>query len=411
MTVDYIGKHVEPAQEALISSESAPASLISRNVALLFAIACGLAVANIYYAQPLLDAISNEFGITHSSVGIVITITQVCYALGLLLLVPLGDLLNRRWLIAGQMLVSVLALIVVGTAPTSMVLFIGIAAVGLLAVVTQTLVAFAATLAAPAERGRTVGVVTSGIVIGILLARTFAGVLTDLAGWRSVYLVSAVLTLIMACVLFRVLPHYEQKRESLSYLQLLHSLLTLFAQERILRIRAALALMIFTAFSIFWTSLVLPLSAPPLSLSHTAIGAFGLAGVAGALAAARAGRLADRGLGQRTTGVALILLLISWLPISYTQHSLLALVVGIVLLDLAVQAVHVTNQSMILTLRPEARSRLTAGYMIFYSIGSATGSIASTSIYVYSGWNGVCLLGAIVSALALLFWVLTRRLK
>ncbi|MDQ0089579.1 putative MFS family arabinose efflux permease [Paenibacillus anaericanus] len=411
ITVDYIGKHVEPAQEALISSESAPASLISRNVALLFAIACGLAVANIYYAQPLLDAISNEFGITHSSVGIVITITQVCYALGLLLLVPLGDLLNRRWLIAGQMLVSVLALIVVGTAPTSMVLFIGIAAVGLLAVVTQTLVAYAATLAAPAERGRTVGVVTSGIVIGILLARTFAGVLTDLAGWRSVYLVSAVLTLIMACVLFKVLPHYEQKRESLSYLQLLHSLLTLFAQERILRIRAALALMIFTAFSIFWTSLVLPLSAPPLSLSHTAIGAFGLAGVAGALAAARAGRLADRGLGQRTTGVALILLLISWLPISYTQHSLLALVVGIVLLDLAVQAVHVTNQSMILTLRPEARSRLTAGYMIFYSIGSATGSIASTSIYVYSGWNGVCLLGAIVSALALLFWVLTRRLK
>ncbi|CAN7506962.1 MFS transporter [Paenibacillus sp. LjRoot153] len=383
---------------------------MSQKLALLFAIACGLAVANIYYAQPLLDAISNEFDITPSSVGIVITITQVCYALGLLLLVPLGDLLHRRWLIAGQMLVSVLALIVVGTATNSMVLFIGIAAVGLLAVVTQTLVAFASTLAAPAERGRVVGVVTSGIVIGILLARTFAGVLTDLAGWRSVYLVSAVLTLIMACVLFRVLPHDEHKRESLSYLQLLRSMLTLFAQERILRIRAVLALMIFTAFSILWTSLVLPLSAPPLSLSHTAIGAFGLAGVTGALAAARAGRLADRGLGQRTTGVALILLLISWLPISYTQHSLLALIVGIVLLDLAVQAVHVTNQSMILTLRPEARSRLTAGYMIFYSIGSATGSIASTSIYDYFGWNGVCVLGAFVSASALLFWLLTRRI-
>ncbi|NIK25988.1 MFS transporter [Paenibacillus lupini] len=383
---------------------------MSRNVALLFAIACGLAVANIYYAQPLLDAIATEFGITHSSVGMVITITQVCYALGLLLLVPLGDLLNRRLLIAGQLLVSVLALIVVGTAPTSMVLFIGIAVVGLLAVVTQTLVAFAATLAAPAERGRAVGVVTSGIVIGILLARTFAGVLTDFAGWRSVYLVSAGLTLIMACVLFRVLPHDEHKRESLSYLQLLRSLITLFAQERILLIRGTLALMIFAAFSILWTSLVLPLSTPRLSLSHTAIGAFGLAGVAGALAAARAGRLADRGLGQKTTGVALILLLISWLPISYTPHSLLALIVGIVLLDLAVQAVHVTNQSMILALRPEARSRLTAGYMIFYSIGSATGSIASTSIYAYSGWNGVCLLGAIVSALAFLFWALTHRI-
>ncbi|WP_339271616.1 MFS transporter [Paenibacillus sp. FSL R5-0470] len=386
-----------------------PVSIISRNVALLFSIACGIVVANIYYAQPLLDAISNEFGISHSFVGLVITITQIFYALGLLLLVPLGDLLNRRWLIAGQMLLSVLALIVVGTATSSKVLFIGIAAVGFLAVVTQTLVAFAATLAAPAERGRVVGVVTSGIVIGILLARTFAGVLMDLAGWRSVYLVSAALTLIMACVLFRVLPHYEHKRESLSYLQLIRSMFTLFAQERTLRIRAALAMMIFTAFSILWTSLVLPLSAPPFSLSHTAIGAFGLAGVAGALAAARAGRLADRGLGQKTTGVALILLLISWLPISYVQHSLIALIVGIILLDLAVQAVHVTNQSMILTLRPEARSRLTAGYMIFYSIGSATGSIASTSIYVYFGWNGVSLLGAIVSALALLFWLLTKE--
>ncbi|MEK4295169.1 MFS transporter [Paenibacillus sp. FSL R5-0914] len=386
-----------------------PVSIISRNVALLFSVACGIVVANIYYAQPLLDAISNEFGISHSFVGLVITITQIFYALGLLLLVPLGDLLNRRWLIAGQMLLSVLALIVVGTATSSIVLFVGIAAVGFLAVVTQTLVAFAATLAAPAERGRVVGVVTSGIVIGILLARTFAGVLMDLAGWRSVYLVSAVLTLIMACVLFRVLPHYEHKRESLSYLQLIRSMFTLFAQERTLRIRAALGMMIFTAFSILWTSLVLPLSAPPFSLSHTAIGAFGLAGVAGALAAARAGRLADRGLGQKTTGVALILLLISWLPISYVQHSLIALIVGIILLDLAVQAVHVTNQSMILTLRPEARSRLTAGYMIFYSIGSATGSIASTSIYVYFGWNGVSLLGAIVSALALLFWLLTKE--
>lgn len=406
---DQTDKKADTVQGGLRASQSVSISVISRNVALLFSIACGIVVANIYYAQPLLDAIANEFGISHSFVGLVITITQIFYALGLLLLVPLGDLLNRRWLIAGQMLLSVLALIVVGTATSSIVLFIGIAAVGFLAVVTQTLVAFAATLAAPAERGRVVGVVTSGIVIGILLARTFAGILMDLAGWRSVYLVSAVLTLIMACVLFRVLPHYEHKRESLSYLQLIRSMFTLFAQERTFRIRAALGMMIFTAFSILWTSLVLPLSAPPFSLSHTAIGAFGLAGVAGALAAARAGRLADQGLGQKTTGVALILLLISWLPISYVQHSLLALIVGIILLDLAVQAVHVTNQSMILTLRPEARSRLTAGYMIFYSIGSATGSIASTSIYVYFGWNGVSLLGAIVSALALLFWSLTKE--
>ncbi|MCM3337730.1 MFS transporter [Paenibacillus sp. MER TA 81-3] len=389
--------------------EKATVSSMPRYVALLFATACGLAVANIYFAQPLLDTLASEFGIGHSSVGIVITITQICYALGLLLLVPLGDLLNRRRLIAGQMLLSVLALIVVGTAANSTMLLIGMAAVGLLAVVTQTLVAFAASLAAPAERGRIVGVVTSGVVIGILLARTVAGILTDLAGWRSVYLVSAVLTLIMASALFRVLPHHEPDRTSLSYPQLLRSVLMLFAQERILRIRAVLALLIFTAFSILWTSLVLPLSSPPLSLSHTEIGAFGLAGVAGALAAARAGRLADRGLGQRTTGVALTLLLASWLLIGYTEQSLSALIIGVIILDLAVQAVHVTNQSMIYAVRPEAQSRLTAGYMIFYSIGSAAGSIASTNMYALAGWTGVCLLGAAVSAFALLFWALTRR--
>ncbi|TQR98736.1 MFS transporter [Paenibacillus ottowii] len=391
------------------TAETAPVRVLSRSVALLFAIACGLAVANIYYAQPLLDALAHEFGITHSSVGFVITVTQICYALGLLLLVPLGDLLNRRRLITGQVLLSVLALIVVSFAPTRTILLIGMAMVGLLAVVTQTLVAFASTLAHPTERGQVVGLVTSGVVIGILLARTVAGVLTDLAGWRSVYLVSATLTLFMAVALLRVLPKNKPSSATLSYAQLLRSVIALFVQERILRIRAVLALLIFTAFSILWTSLVLPLSAPPLSLSHTAIGAFGLAGVAGALAAAQAGRLADQGLGQRTTGTALVVLLLSWLPIHYTEHSLLALALGVILLDLAVQAVHVTNQSLIFNVRPEARSRLTAGYMIFYSIGSATGAIASTHMYTYAGWSGVCLLGTGVSALALIFWVVTRR--
>lgn len=398
-----------PHQTVANATETAPIPSLSRSVALLFAIACGLVVANIYYAQPLLDALANEFGITHSSVGMVITITQICYALGLLLLVPLGDLLNRRRLIAGQMLLSVLALSVVSFAPTRTILLMGMAMVGLLAVVTQTLVAFASTLANPTERGKVVGLVTSGVVIGILLARTVAGVLTDLAGWRSVYLVSAILTLFMAVALLRVLPKNEPTSATLSYPQLLRSVILLFVQERILRIRAVLALLIFMAFSILWTSLVLPLSAPPLSLSHTAVGAFGLAGVAGALAAARAGRLADQGLGQRTTGIALVVLLLSWLPIRYTEHSLFALVLGVILLDLAVQAVHVTNQSLIFNVRPEARSRLTAGYMIFYSIGSAIGAIASTHMYIYAGWNGVCLLGAGVSALALIFWAVTRR--
>lgn len=397
------------SQETHTPSDSIHASSMPRYMTLLFAVVCGMSVANIYFAQPLLDHLSKEFGIDYSTIGILITITQIFYAVGLLLLVPLGDLLNQRRLIIGQMLLSVVALIIVGTASSSTVLFVGIASVGLLAVVTQTLVAFAATMAAPAERGRVVGMVTSGIVIGILLARSISGILTDLAGWRSVYLFSAALMLCMVCTLFRVLPNVEREVKTLSYAQLLSSVFMLFVQERVLRIRAILALLIFTAFSILWTSVVLPLSAPPLSLSHTAIGAFGLAGIVGALAAARAGKLADQGHGQRTTGIALLLLLISWWFISFTEQSLLALVIGIVLLDLAVQAVHVTNQSIILTLRMEARSRLTAGYMVFYSIGSATGSIASTQIYSHYGWNGVCWLGASVSAVAFLFWALTLR--
>ncbi|MED3322494.1 MFS transporter [Bacillus thuringiensis] len=384
---------------------------MSHALALLFATACGMSVANIYFAQPLLDQLSNEFSINHSIIGVVITVTQIFYGVGLLLLVPLGDLLNQRRLIVGQMLLSTTALVIVGTASSSMVLFAGMALVGLLAVVTQTLVAFAATIASPTERGRVVGIVTSGIVIGILLARTFAGILTDVAGWRSVYLFSAALMLLMVFMFIKMLPHVKREVKSLSYPELIRSVLTLFIQERTLRVRSVLAMLIFADFSILWTSLVLPLSTPPIALSHSAIGAFGLVGVAGALAAARAGKWADQGYGQRTTGIALALLLISWLFISYIEQSLIALVIGIVLLDLAVQAIHVTNQTMILPLHTEARSRLTAGYMVFYSIGSAGGSIASTQIYAHFGWGGVSLLGASVSAFALLFWAMTRRVK
>ncbi|MED5017433.1 MFS transporter [Paenibacillus chibensis] len=384
-------------------------SSLSRYTLILFALACGVAVANVYCAQPLLDQLSNEFGISPSTIGAVITITQLCYAAGLLLLVPLGDLVRPKKLIISQMLLYVLALTGIGLSPTVTVLFAGLAAVGLLASVTQTLVAYASALAATAERGRVVGFVQSGIVIGILLARTFAGLLTDVGGWRSVYLTSGALMLLLVGLLYRALPHVERPMASLSYPKLLRSTLLLFVQERTLLVRGGLAILIFASFSILWSSLVLPLSAAPYSLSHTAIGAFGLAGAAGALSAAKAGRLADRGWGQRTTGIALVLLTASWLFIGLTERSLLGLIVGIILLDLAVQAVHVTKKAMIMAVRPEAKSRLTAAYMMFYSIGSATGAILATNAYAAFGWIGVCILGATISAFALVFWGITRR--
>lgn len=247
------------------------------------------------------------------------------------------------------------------------------------------------------------------MVIGILLARFVSGVLADVGGWRLVYLSSAALTLSMTVLLAWSLPRHSRNEAPQSYAKLLWSIPLLFVREPLLRVRAVLALLIFMTFSIFWTAMVLPLSAAPMSLSHTEIGLFGLAGMAGAIAASAAGRLADRGLGERTTGLALALMLVAWLPIALMQWSIWPAIIGVVALDLAIQAVHVTNQSMIFARRPEARSRLVAGYMVFYSVGSATGAIASTTVYGDGGWSGVCMLGAGVSTLALVFWAATRR--
>ncbi|MEU7410182.1 MFS transporter [Streptomyces sp. NPDC042638] len=376
----------------------------------LFAVACGAAVANVYFSQPLLVTMGHDLAMSPALIGSVVTLTQIGYALGLFFLAPLGDVADRRRLIVAQLLLLVVALAVVAAAHTAAILLTGMAATGLLAVVTQTLVAFAASLAPPAERGRVVGLVTSGVVIGILLARTASGLVADLAGWRSVYLSSASLTALLALILHRVLPRPgTAPPTTLRYGQLLHSTITLFAQERLLRLRAVFGLLIFAAFSTLWSSVALPLSEAPYFLPHSAIGALGLIGVAGALAAAAAGRLNDRGLPRRTTGLALALLAASWLPLAFIRSSLWALVVGVILLDLAVQAVHVTNQTLIYAVRPDAGSRLIGGYMVFYSIGSATGAIAATTLYSVAGWGAVCALGAAFSCLGLVLWAFTRR--
>jgi predicted MFS family arabinose efflux permease len=384
---------------------------LSRGTALLFAVACGLSVANVYFAQPLLDAMANDLGITPGAIGIVVTLTQTGYALGLILIVPLGDLWDRRRLIVGQTVLSAIALVLVGTASGAVALLIGMILVGLMAVVVQVLVAFAATLATPAERGRAIGTVTSGVVSGILLARFVAGTLADIGGWRLVYLVSAALMLVMAALLARVLPRHRPgggaEARTRSYSALLRSTATLFAAEPILRERAAFGLLIFASVNVFWNSIVLPLAAPPFALSHTSIGLLGIIGVAGALAARNSGRLADLGWGRRTTGLSLMLLLAAWLPIAFLATSLWFVVVGVIMIDLAVQAVHVTNQSLIIAARPEAASRLIGGYMVFYSIGSGLGAIGSTAVYAMAGWIGVCILGAGISSVALLFWVIT----
>jgi predicted MFS family arabinose efflux permease len=383
---------------------------LTQTLLLVFAVTCGMSVANIYYAQPLLDLMAATFAISPASIGLVVTLTQVGYSLGLVFIVPLGDLVDRRKLAVAQTFLSAAALVVVGTALHIGVLFGAMLVVGLLAVVVQVLVAYTATLATPSKRGRAVGLVTIGVVIGILSARFVSGVIADLGGWRSVYLISAALMFAMSASLAWLLPRNVTTPTSESYGEILRSIPTLFLRDPLLRVRAALALLIFASFSTLWTALVLPLRAAPLFLSHTQIGLFGLAGLAGALAASGAGRLADRGMGRCTTGIALALLTSSWLPIALLHSSLVALAIGVILLDLAVQAVHVTNQSLIFAAHPEARSRLVGGYMVFYSIGSGIGAISATTTYASHGWPGVTILGATFSAVGLVLWWLTRHI-
>ncbi len=381
---------------------------LSRAQTLLVAAAAGMSVANIYYAQPLLDLMANDLGISPSSIGLVVTLTQVGYALGLIFVVPIGDLIDRRKLIIVQGLLSAIALVVVATAGAKAMLLAGMGVVGLLAVLVQTLVAHAAALATPTQRGGVVGTVTSGVVTGILAARSVAGTIADYGGWRTVYLTSALLTVAMVGILVKALPRQEVERHPETYLSALISVPHTFVSEPALLFRGVLALLIFASFSTFWTALVLPLSAPPFSYSHTSIGLFGLVGPAGAIGATCAGRLADRGYGRWTTGISLSLLLASWALIAFLPSSISLLLMGVFLLDLAVQAVHVSNLSVVVSLHPQKSGRLIGGYMVFYSVGSAVGAITATAIYARYGWSGICVLGGAFSGIALLVWIAGR---
>jgi len=402
-------------RDALVTPESAVtaggglAADPRRGLWILFAVAGGLAVANISLADPLLVTIADEFAVSRTVAGLIVTATQIGYGAGLILIVPLGDLIDRRRLIVSLMIASGLALLVVARAPSFGALLAAVTGVGLLAVLTQLLVAHAALLAGPAARGRVVGIVTSGVITGILSARAISGALADLLGWRAVYLVSGGATLVMSAVLLAATPRQQRLGAAMPYPRLVGSLGRLLMEERRLRSRGALAFLTFGANAMLWASLALPLRAPPFSLSHLEIGLFGLAGVTGAFGAMLSGRLADRGMAQRATSIGLGAMLLSWLPIWGLPLSLWSLGFGILLIAFGLQTVHVTSQALILARRPEAQSRLVAVYMVFYAAGSAAGAILATLAHAHAGWSGVCLAGALTSLAGLLLWLLVDR--
>ncbi|MEG7498038.1 MFS transporter [Enterobacter hormaechei] len=376
---------------------------LSPALILLMSVATGLAVASNYYAQPLLDTIARAFDLSASSAGFIVTAAQLGYAAGLLFLVPLGDMFERRMLIVSMTLLAAGGMLITASSQSLTMMIIGTALTGLFSVVAQILVPLAATLASPEKRGKVVGTIMSGLLLGILLARTVAGLLASLGGWSTVYWVASVLMLIMALALWRGLPKVKQENH-LNYPQLLASVFSLFTRDKLLRTRAILGCLTFANFSILWTSMAFLLAAPPFNYSEGVIGLFGLAGAAGALGARPAGGLADKGKSHMTTSAGLVLLLLSWAAIWYGHVSVLALIVGILVLDLTVQGVHITNQTVIYRMKPDARNRLTAGYMTSYFIGGAAGSLISASAWQHAGWTGVCAIGAIVAAINLLVW-------
>jgi predicted MFS family arabinose efflux permease len=375
---------------------------------LLLAVVCAVAVATIYAAQPLLRSAGTDLGLAPGTVGWLVAAGQLGYLLGLLTLVPLGDLVDRRRLIAGHLALTAIGTGVVSAAPTAALVLTGLGVAGLFAVVVQIAVAYAAAVSSPADRGRTIGVVTSGVVLGILGARTLAGYLAGPAGWRGVYLLLAGASLLLAVVVSVALPP-DPRRATEGYRASLAAMVRLVTGDGVFRGRALLALWLFASFGTLWSGVALPLGDAPRHLSPARIGLLGVAGLAGALAAARAGRWADRGRADAVTGWSLLVLVVSWVATAQLAHSVWLLVAGIVLLDFAVQAVHVSSQHLVTAYQPAHASRVIGAYMVFYSVGSALGAVTTTIAYSVAGWSGSCLLGAGYATAGLVTWLGHRR--
>lgn len=366
---------------------------------LLFAVACGVSVANLYYAQPVLQSVARTFSTTPGTAGLVVTFAQLGYAAGLALLVPLGDLIARRALVPAVLVVTAAGLVLSATAPGIGVLIAAGLVVGSGSVAAQMLVPMAASLADDDRRGHVVGVVMSGLLLGILLARTVSGIIAGFSSWRLVYAVAAVMTITLAFVLRRLLPD-DGIRPKIAYRTLLASTARLVVHESLLRRRILFGALAFAAFSVFWTTMAFLLAGAPYHYGAFTIGLFGLVGAAGALAATFAGRWADRGWTKTTTLVFATLIAVSFVPLWMGRHDLVALIVGVVILDVGVQGIQVTNQSLVYRLAPEARSRVNSAYMVCYFAGGAVGSSVGASIYGAHQWLGVCVLGGGIGAVA-----------
>ncbi|EKU79891.1 MFS transporter [Massilia timonae] len=381
---------------------------ISSRMTLLLAAAAGIIVANLYYAQPLVGPIAAALGMPPGATGLVVTLTQIGYCLGLLFIVPLGDLLENRRLIVSGLVATGAALALAANAGTAWQFLLAALAIGLGAVVAQVLVPFAAHLAPEATRGQTVGKVVSGLLLGIMVARPVASVLAGFGGWQAVFGIAAALVLLLAVVLHFKLP---QRRPAATqrYGALIASLWPVLANTPVLRRRALYHAGLFGAFSLFWTVAPQALSGPDFGLSQNGIALFALVGMAGAVASPIAGRLADAGHTLGATAIALAVGALSFLLPLFAPHSkplaLGLLAVAAIVLDAAVAANLVLGQRALFALGAEIRSRLNGLYFALFFAGGALGSALGGWVYAQYGWHAALVTGMLLPALALPAWL------
>ncbi|NUP75383.1 MAG: MFS transporter [Sinomonas sp.] len=381
---------------------------MTRRLTLLFAVTAGAAVGNLYWAQPLLEAIAGDLHAAPAAAGWLVTATQIGYAAGILLIVPLGDVLDRRRLLAVVMLASAVALVLCAVAPSMAFLLTAVSLLGVTTVAGQILTPLAGDLADDAHRGRVVGTVVAGILTGILASRVISGLVASAGGWRAVYAAAAVAVVVLAVLLYRVLPPLAPKAR-VAYPKLIASVGATVVRERAVRWTLALSSAGFAAFTLFWTSLTFLLAGPPFGYPVGVIGLFGLAGIAGAVAAQRAGRLHDRGWSLPATGAAWVLALAAFVVAEFAQASMVLVVAVIFLLDVAIQGQNVLNQTRLLSLSHEARSRLNTAYVTVNFIGGAVGSAAAAVLWAAGGWAAEASAGIVLSCFALVVWAIGRR--
>lgn len=372
---------------------------LSRFLITLMSIACAASAANLYYSQPLLEQISRFFNVSSSTIGVAAMLIQIGYAIGLVFLVPLGDIKERRFLIMIMLFCSAIALIFISISFNIWWLVFSSLLVGLTSITPMLIVPLAAHLAKPTEKGKVIGSVMSGLLIGILLSRVFSGIIGSFLGWQVVYRIAAVMMLLLILAFKLWLPKAAPD-SSMSYKELLQSLIGLLRNQAILIEASLIGAMMFGTFSIFWTTLSFLLKSSVYNLGAKAAGMFGLVGIVGALAASVVGRIADKRSPSFTLTIAIILSFLSYICFLFLGYKMWGLIVGVILLDLGIQSGQISNQARINTLDAVARSRNNAIYMTFYFLGGALGSWLGTFFWRLFGWVGVCCVGIIFQIIA-----------